>query len=490
MKRIVIIAIFALLALLTISEAGQVRGYKRKDGTYVSGYKTGAERAHDEAIGAIVTGAILIVGVLWWLASASSNNNNPKEDARLAQRRAQEGVLREQVRRAQAELEAKKNDPIERGLSRGEQATLLKSTNVSHKCHPFQPLPLEPSTIFNRHPSQNAFTELNNALAASNSVREVTLDCIAQINAKYKTDLHKTCAKRMEVMYKEFLAFCLADRQFSKQELDDLWHLKTLYAISDNTHNIIFADVGKEIYRRGIGEVVADGQITDEEKQWLDKLASDLELTEETKKNVYKAEIQKVLEAKLNNAVADRQWSPDEERELNELAKRLDANLTINSASIAQLDRFRLMWRLAHGDPPTISVGINLQKSEVCYFTTNVTWHEMRRVTKRVQWGGPQLRVKICKGVYWKMGDYAVNPITRDQLIQIDSGTVYVTNKRLLFTGTMKNASIRLAKILDFTPYNDGVLIEKDAGRSPVLGFSNNIDLFCASLARAIQDAG
>ena len=147
------------------------------------------------------------------------------------------------------------------------------------------------------------------------------------------------------------------------------------------------------------------------------------------------------------------------------------------------------MWRLAYGDPPTINVDINLQKNEVCYFTANVTWHEMRRVTKRVQWGGPQLRVKICKGIYWKTGDYSVNPITRDQLVQIDSGTVYVTNKRLIFSGTMKNSSIRLAKILDFTPYNDGVLIEKDAGRSPVLGFSTNIDLFCASLARAIQDA-
>ena len=37
-----------------------------------------------------------------------------------------------------------------------------------------------------------------------------------------------------------------------------------------------------------------------------------------------------------------------------------------------------------------------------------------------------------------------------DMLTPIDSGTAYVTNKRLLFNGEMKNASIKLQKILDF----------------------------------------
>ena len=76
-------------------------------------------------------------------------------------------------------------------------------------------LPLQPSSLSNRLPQQNAFTELNNALAASDIVRRVSLDTIAKINGKYKTDLHQACRRQMEVMYKEFMAFCLADRQFT-----------------------------------------------------------------------------------------------------------------------------------------------------------------------------------------------------------------------------------------------------------------------------------
>jgi hypothetical protein len=385
------------------------------------------------------------------------------------------------------EMEAKRNDPIERGLSSGQQTA--KTASAQKRAHPFKPVALQPSRLFNRHPQPNAFAELNNALAASDTVRRVTLDAIGKINAKYKTDLHRTCRKQMEVMYKEFMAFCLADRQFTQEEVDDLWHLKALFGLSDAVHNAIYAEVGKEVYRRGIAEVLADNRVTDEEKKWLDKLASDLELSDDLKQRVYQAETQTFLQKKVDSAIADRQLSPDEEREIQELAKRLGGKIVMDGLTSAALDKFRLMWRIAHGDPPTVSVGLNLQKGEVCYFSTPVAWHEMRRVTKRVQWGGPQLRVKICKGLYWKMGDYAVNPITQDMLTPIDSGTAYVTNKRLIFNGEMKNASIKLQKILDFTPYKDGVMVEKDAGRSPFLAFNSNVDIFAACMARAIQDA-
>jgi len=491
MKRAVI-AILLFITFATIVEAAQVHSYTRRDGTYVSGYNTGSDRAFGKDIGvtieAIVAGVGLVVGVIWWLASAASNQNSSRFDARLAQQREQEGVFREQVRRAQMQLEAEKNNPVSRGLSLGQQRSNTNPT--TQKSHPFKMLPLHPSSFFNRRPRQNAFIELNNALAASDTVRRVTLDTIAKLNSNYRTDLHKTCFEQMLVMYKEFIAFCLADRQFTPEEVSDLWHLKAMFGISNKTHNDIYAEVGKEVYRRGIQEVLADNQVTEEEKQWLDRLASYLDLSEELKMRVYKAETQTFLQKKVDSAIADRELSPDEEHEIQELAKRLGGRIVMNGFTAATLDKCRLMWRIAHGNPPILNVGLNLQNDEVCYFSTSVTLNEMRRITKRVQWGGPQLRVKICKGLYWNMGDYAVNRVAQDMLTPIDTGTVYITNKRILFNGEMKNVSIKLQKILDFTSYKDGVMVEKDTGKSPFFEFNSNIDIFTACLARAIRDAG
>lgn len=86
------------------------------------------------------------------------------------------------------------------------------------------------------------------------------------------------------------------------------------------------------------------------------------------------------------------------------------------------------------------------------------------------------------------MADYAIQPVTEDVLTHIDSGVIYLANQRLLFTDTEKNASLRLSKLLDITPYKNGVVLLKESGRSPFLHFTDNIDIFSACLARAMQD--
>jgi len=43
-----------------------------------------------------------------------------------------------------------------------------------------------------------------------------------------------------------------------------------------------------------------------------------------------------------------------------------------------------------------------------------------------------------------------------------------VTNKRVIFEGAQKNATIRLSNVLSITPYADGVEIGKTSGKSPI----------------------
>ncbi len=88
----------------------------------------------------------------------------------------------------------------------------------------------------------------------------------------------------------------------------------------------------------------------------------------------------------------------------------------------------------------------------------------MRRQRVGAGHAGPTMRVKIANGVYWRAGALNLKPVTCDALVQIDTGRVFLTNKRLLFMGTKKNTSIQPNRILDITKHSDGVGIEKDAG--------------------------
>ena len=133
-------------------------------------------------------------------------------------------------------------------------------------------------------------------------------------------------------------------------------------------------------------------------------------------------------------------------------------------------------------------MNINLQRNETCYFRAETGWHEYRRVTRRIRYGGPTVRLRIAKGVYWRMGDLGVQTGSDDVLTRVDSGSLFLTNKRLIFMGSRKNTTIRLSKILDFTPYKNGVEIQKSSGKSPFLEFEQGVDVFCMMLGRVLGD--
>jgi hypothetical protein len=65
------------------------------------------------------------------------------------------------------------------------------------------------------------------------------------------------------------------------------------------------------------------------------------------------------------------------------------------------------------------------------------------------------------KGLSYRLGSVGVGRTTEDSVVLVDTGTIYVTNKRLIFDGARTNTSIRLNKILSFTPYSNGVEIDK-----------------------------
>jgi hypothetical protein len=96
--------------------------------------------------------------------------------------------------------------------------------------------------------------------------------------------------------------------------------------------------------------------------------------------------------------------------------------------------------------------------------------------------------VRICKGVRYRVGSVSAQRITRDELVEIDRGTMYVTNKRLIFDGARKNTTIRLLAILSFTPCSDGLVLEKATGKPIQLEFAGgDAEMFHSILSAAMN---
>lgn len=75
-------------------------------------------------------------------------------------------------------------------------------------------------------------------------------------------------------------------------------------------------------------------------------------------------------------------------------------------------------------------------------------------------YGGPTVR--LMKGVSFRLGGASHTSSSHDEIKIIDKGTLTITNKRLIFTGSMKTLNYNLSKILSITEFKDAIGIQKE----------------------------
>tara|TARA_B110000114_G_C15039629_1_gene376457 strand:+ start:85 stop:1170 length:1086 start_codon:yes stop_codon:yes gene_type:complete len=343
--------------------------------------------------------------------------------------------------------------------------------------------------LFKKEPSENAFIEVNNLLAKNQSdIEKISLDNIIEISNKYKTNLkHKFKRYRIE-LFSDFLHYCLVDDKLEDFEVKQLEHLRDILMLKMLDVDEIIKKETEKIYEKHVREAVSDGILEDFEKENLEKLKADLLISEEVATEIYGKNAKDILQRFIDGAISDERISPDEENQMNKIARSLGIDLEIDEKSTAELESYKLYWQIENSELPEIIPEINIQKSEKLHFSTYVSWLEQRRVTKRMNYGGPTARIKLAKGVYYRAGSLGVQKVSEDVWQTIDSGQIYLTNKRLIFMGEKGNKTIRINKILDINPYSNGVDIQKETGKNPFLDFSDNVDIFSMILVSLMDE--
>ncbi|MFT3947890.1 MAG: hypothetical protein QM763_13050 [Agriterribacter sp.] len=342
--------------------------------------------------------------------------------------------------------------------------------------------------LFKQFPQENAVIELNNLLATK-EILKISKREISEIEEQYKLSLNKEFKLNLEEFYAVYLNYCLADKILNEQELAELNHLKHILELDDKTINKLHAKIGENIYKKSFQEAVADGRLTKDEEEFLSKLESALRLPKELAEKISAETRIAYIENYVAQIVADQRLSPAEEDELKAIANSLNINVQLNDQTKEQLRKLKLYWALENLPLPIIQSDIAIQKSEVLHFKiANVNWYELRSVRQRVSYSGYSTSFKVAKGFYLRSGSYRPQSYSVDTMKLIETGTIYLTNKRIIFTGNKKNSNIRIDKILDFTPYSDGVEIGKETGKSPTLQMAQNADIFCMILERLLNE--
>jgi len=111
--------------------------------------------------------------------------------------------------------------------------------------------------------------------------------------------------------------------------------------------------------------------------------------------------------------------------------------------------------------------------------------------TRRQYVGGYSgVSVRVMKGVYYRTGGFRGNPVETTERVHMDTGTLAVTTKHLYFAGSAKSFRIRHDKIVSFTPYSDGVAIQRDAQTAKPQVFVTGDGWFTHNLLANIGNVG
>lgn len=296
---------------------------------------------------------------------------------------------------------------------------------------------------------------------------------------------------RLKEIYSRVLGHFAGDLEISDSEVADLRKLKLMLGLTDRDVTECERAALDPHYVGALREMLADHRLTEEERTRLSLLAQRLRLPEMISKQMGRLEMQKLVQQAYDHAISDRQLSPEEETELKSLREHMGASIEMDANSQKALDHFRLLWRIGQGELPVFDVPVVLRRGEQCHADMIVTHSENRTTTRAIRYAGPSVRIRIMKGVYYRAGQANLERVTQELLTPLDSGALYLTNKRLLFNGSKRSASINLSKIIDFKLYSDAIAIEKETGKDQFFQFgaadSMRLELWGALLAAALR---
>jgi hypothetical protein len=288
--------------------------------------------------------------------------------------------------------------------------------------------------------------------------------------------------------YAKALVHCLSDDSITEGEHRFLMDLRRRLGLSDTEVVDLHAATIHPRFERAVAEVLSDAHITDREREGLLRLQESLRLPEAVRSRIYSSVATSVLQRAYETALSDRRLSPEEEADLKAMAENLDVAPNLSQASLAVMERYRLLWRIENGDIPLDPVEVRLLSGETCHFHAAADWRELRTTSHRAE-AGPPPGTPVVRGVRFRMGTLAPAVQRAETLTQVDTGTLYFTNKRLFFRGVSNSRTIRLGKILGYQVFSDAIVVEKDQGRSPYLFVKGDIELAAVVLGAVLERA-
>lgn len=178
------------------------------------------------------------------------------------------------------------------------------------------------------------------------------------------------------------------------------------------------------------------------------------------------------------NFLKDGYMTSAEQQKVDEYVSTLGLSLinlpaSLQGTQIEELGQSSVLSDIQAGRHPryVINAPIILAKDEDalwCY--NNVTMYQEKIKREYVgRTGGFSFRV--MKGVRYRTGGFRGHPVETSYMENMGLGSLYVTNKNIIFMGQTRSIKVPYSKIIGINPYSDGMEVQRDGNNVKRLVF-------------------
>ena len=200
-----------------------------------------------------------------------------------------------------------------------------------------------------------------------------------------------------------------------------------------------------------------------------------------------------MLNKAADNFLKDGQLTAQEEHLLNQFMTILNIQvqklpIEYQSGSITRIAQTGILNNVQAGNLPNqpSMLPIVLGKGESLLWTYNNVTLYQEKIEKEFVGRRGGFSIPIFKGISYRTGRFKGKPVEHSYMNNLGIGTLYITNKNLIFQSPTKAAKVPFDKLIGITPYSDGIELHKegDSKRMVLQGFDSG---FVMSLLQVIN---
>lgn len=202
-----------------------------------------------------------------------------------------------------------------------------------------------------------------------------------------------------------------------------------------------------------------------------------------------------VLNKAATNFLKNGAISNDEQRKIDDYVNYLSLSLNTipakyQDSDISKLGQVTILRNIQNGIVPRtmINAPILLGKNETILWTYNGVSLYQEKITK--EWVGRTsgYSIRIFKGLTYRTGKMKGRPVEHSSMEFNGTGTLYITNKNMIFHSPQKGVKVPFNKIIGIAPYSDGIEVHKDGANQKRMAMQGFDPWFLMNLLSQINN--